>query len=621
MDINEKKFIYIKNIAKENRAKAKQAPSIEVRDLVVDFGETLAIDNINFTINKGELVTLLGPSGCGKTTTLNALAGLLTPTSGDIFFNGYNITKHSPQRRKLGLVFQNYALYPHMNVYKNISFPLSNDQQWKNKIKHRNLKINHEIFKIKLGDMTTKEELASLNVKFERISRVQKEVHLFYQSLIADYKKEIIILQNETKHIDLWKQSQLSLAHKNALKSYEKFNELYKNKEITSIEFKAKKIEIRDNVSQKIKSVTIEHKNKMTKHKEIIHNAKITWNDKEKDSLLSTMIKEARLEYKDKEALKFKLNTIRNHYGSNKSINNYKVKDAKINIRVVPKQALQYYQNFVKYLTKKYEIKSSNMTEEMNEKKKEIKSIKAAINQAVLDVAARVGITKNLKKKPTKLSGGQQQRVAIARAIVKKPSILLLDEPLSNLDAKLRISTREWIKEIVTELGITAVFVTHDQEEAMSISDKIICMSDGLIQQVGSPMDLYLKPKNTFVAKFLGMPVMKLFNLDIKKNGDAFLENIKVATKKLVNHKNVKLGVRAEHFIERNKDAIEVKIIHLEFLGREILSTVKHKKYGLFKVFLRKKRNYKIGEKIFLGFSNQSLYFFDQNGERISNVS
>lgn len=134
-----------------------------------------------------------------------------------------------------------------------------------------------------------------------------------------------------------------------------------------------------------------------------------------------------------------------------------------------------------------------------------------------MEVAKRVEITKILQKKPTRLSGGQQQRVSIARAIVKKPDILLMDEPLSNLDAKLRISTRQWIRQIQQSLKITTVFVTHDQEEAMSISDIVICMDFGKVKQIGSPIELYNKPNNLFVAKFLGMPEMGLFPATFEK--------------------------------------------------------------------------------------------------------
>jgi multiple sugar transport system ATP-binding protein len=117
----------ILKFGQQRKEQQDQVPAIEFKNLVVDFGETKAVDNLSLKIEEGKLITLLGPSGCGKTTTLNAIAGLLRPTSGKILFKGKDVTKYSPQRRKLGLVFQNYALYPHMTVYKNIAYPLQND--------------------------------------------------------------------------------------------------------------------------------------------------------------------------------------------------------------------------------------------------------------------------------------------------------------------------------------------------------------------------------------------------------------------------------------------------------------------------------------------------------------
>ncbi|SYV93779.1 maltodextrin ABC transporter ATP-binding protein, partial [Mycoplasmoides gallisepticum] len=125
--------IQIDNYQNKHQEYAKhknETPAIIINNLVVDFGETLALDNVSFEVKKGKLVTFLGPSGCGKTTTLNAIAGLLTPTSGQILFSGYDVTDKSPKDRKLGLVFQNYALYPHLTVYENIAFPLYNDEAW-----------------------------------------------------------------------------------------------------------------------------------------------------------------------------------------------------------------------------------------------------------------------------------------------------------------------------------------------------------------------------------------------------------------------------------------------------------------------------------------------------------
>ena len=235
--------------------------------------EVYAVNNLDTVIPSGKLVGLLGPSGCGKSTTLYMIAGLLNPTSGKIMFGDEDVTKLSADKRGIGLVFQNYALYPHMTVRQNIMFPLEN------------LRIKRE----------------------EAVIRVE-------------------------------------------------------------------------------------------------------------------------------------------------------------------------------------------------------------------EMAELVGIKELLDRKPGQLSGGQQQRVAIARALVKKPRVLLLDEPLSNLDARLRLQMREEIKRIQRETGITTIFVTHDQEEAMSISDEIIVLNFGVEQQKGEPQSVYYNPKNLFVAKFLGNPPINIVRGEIKSN-------------------------------------------------------------------------------------------------------
>lgn len=142
----------------------KSQSAIEFKNIVVDFGESIAIDNINLTVKKKELVTLLGPSGCGKTTSLSVIAGLIAPTSGQVLFNGYDVTKKPPQQRKLGLVFQNYALYPHMSVFENIVFPLYSDTSWREAIFEKNTWAQHDINCLILkANGATSEELAELN--------------------------------------------------------------------------------------------------------------------------------------------------------------------------------------------------------------------------------------------------------------------------------------------------------------------------------------------------------------------------------------------------------------------------------------------------------------------------
>ena len=178
-------------------------------------------------------------------------------------------------------------------------------------------------------------------------------------------------------------------------------------------------------------------------------------------------------------------------------------------------------------------------------------------------------------RKPSELSGGQQQRVAIARALVKMPDVLLLDEPLSNLDARLRLQTREEIRRIQKETGITTIFVTHDQEEAMSISDMIVVMRDGVIQQVGKPQDVYDNPTNLFVAKFLGTPPINVFNGEVK-SGKLYIGNEEVLDVIGVPNQPVTVGVRPEGFIPAEDGAMTCNLSNLEIMGRDASVVATH---------------------------------------------
>lgn len=290
--------------------------------------EVVAVNDFTFTIPDGKLIGLLGPSGCGKSTTLYMISGLQKPSSGKIYFGEDDVTELSTEKRGIGLVFQNYALYPHLTVKQNILFPLQN----------------------------------------------------------------------------------------------------------------------------------LKGKDKMSKEK---------------------MLEQA------------------------------------------------YY------------------------------------------AAKLVQIEELMDRKPSELSGGQQQRVAIARALVKMPRVLLLDEPLSNLDARLRLQTREEIRRIQKETGITTVFVTHDQEEAMSISDMIVVMKQGVVQQIGKPQEVYDSPANLFVAKFLGTPPINVFAGRIEK-GKLYIGEDAVLSVQGVEDQEVVVGVRPEGFIPDAEGALQCKPSNVEVMGRDV---------------------------------------------------
>ncbi|MCR4618161.1 MAG: ABC transporter ATP-binding protein [Lachnospiraceae bacterium] len=314
--------VVLKNLTKRFPSRDKKHPE-----------DVIAVNNFDFTIPDGKLIGLLGPSGCGKSTTLNLISGLEKPTRGQIFFGEDDVTKLPAENRGIGLVFQNYALYPHLTVRQNILFPLQN---------------------LKGKDKMTKQEMET-----------------------------------------------------------------------------------------------------------------------------------------------------------------------------------------------------------------------AAIGAAKL-----VQIDNLMQRKPAELSGGQQQRVAIARALVKMPKVLLLDEPLSNLDARLRLQTREEIRRIQKETKITTIFVTHDQEEAMSICDQIVVMKDGVVHQIGAPQEVYDNPKNLFVAKFLGTPPINVFEGNVK-GGKLFIGKEEIMDTPDLKDGEVYITIRPEGFKHDSEGVLSLELERIEVMGRDI-SVIAH---------------------------------------------
>lgn len=205
-----------------------------------------------------------------------------------------------------------------------------------------------------------------------------------------------------------------------------------------------------------------------------------------------------------------------------------------------------------------------------------------------------------LDRRPAELSGGQRQRVAIGRAIVRTPKLFLFDEPLSNLDAALRVATRIEIARLHRELGATMIYVTHDQVEAMTLADRIVVLRSGVVEQVGAPMDLYNDPSNTFVAGFIGSPRMNFLK------GEALGEQVST------------LGVRPEHLaIERNAGAIAGSVSHVEKLGGETLVYVNTEPHGLLTVRLFGEHHFSVDEAVGLTPDPARVFRFDSEGRRI----
>ncbi len=252
----------------------------------------------------------------------------------------------------------------------------------------------------------------------------------------------------------------------------------------------------------------------------------------------------------------------------------------------------------------------------------EIKKInKKERNEQAKKMAELVHIENYLDRKPRELSGGQQQRVAIARALIKNPRLLLLDEPLSNLDARLRLEMREEIRRIQQETGVTTIFVTHDQEEAMSISDKIVLMKDGKLQQLDSPQELYDDPHNEFVASFLGNPPINKLNGVINQDGNFVLETgdiIKINNPQAKVGEKVVLGIRPEAImLNQEEHDMTATIVQRYTMGKEELAFVKVGNSEI-RVYLSNDYTYKVGEQVNIKLRNKGIFLFDQQtGARI----
>ncbi len=247
-----------------------------------------------------------------------------------------------------------------------------------------------------------------------------------------------------------------------------------------------------------------------------------------------------------------------------------------------------------------------SVAENMGFALKVAKTDKAEINRRVNEAAKILSLTDYLDRKPRHLSGGQRQRVAMGRAIVRDPQVFLFDEPLSNLDAKLRIQMRTEIKELHQRLKTTTVYVTHDQIEAMTLADRIVVMQDGRIEQIGTPLELYDNPANEFVATFIGAPSMNLLSGDLAggkvKVGDQHFGGPKGAGK-------VKLGVRPEH-LSLSPDGLSMEVKVVEPTGSETMVFLRFEGQDVTVVF-KDRHNFRPGETIQLTPDPNCIHLFD----------
>ena len=589
-------------------------PSKHIRD-------TVAVNDLDIVIPDGKLVGLLGPSGCGKSTTLYMIAGLLNPTSGEIWFGDEEVTNLSPEKRGIGLVFQNYALYPHMTIYKNVEFPLTN------------LKVEVPLVEFFDFDINISFDLNEKDVYkgiISSISTLIKKLAIYHSSIkfelnLKDSDKALL------EKLEVLKDKMLT--DKTLKEEYNVLNEEINNKKLHGV----LKVNVKLlNISKKIYESFKENLSRIKEY--------VLLNES------STLSSEALFD----STIRFEINGIKNE-DLIPVLNNAQL-DEKELLRLRSEK-------FIKYLFKTLKVQNMDLKIYFNEEKtilsgffkvkhatkmvldNLIKSISDGLNVAnlkdertvaysyrklnklerkeiVYEVAKLVQIDEYLQRKPSQLSGGQQQRVAIARALVKRPKVLLLDEPLSNLDARLRLQTREEIKRIQKNTGITTVFVTHDQEEAMSISDEIVVMKLGEEQQKDKPQEVYNNPKNLFVAQFLGTPPINVFEGYIKDNGIYIGDDLIYKSAKKLEDKKVYVAIRPEGFNlhdDKSSEKLTCDAEIIEVLGRD-LSVVCKSEYCLkpsFKVIINSENDVKLG-KIKLKVKENKMFVFDhQTQERI----
>ncbi len=488
-----------------------------------------AVFDFNLEIKDQEFIVFVGPSGCGKSTTLRMVAGLEAITSGELYLDGVLINNMEPKDRNIAMVFQNYALYPHMSVYGNMAFAL--------KLR----KVLCPVYE----DVTEVQELKEQNI-----------------NLIKEAKALRKRAEKKNEEKDLLEQ--VSKKYDEIIRNDDKIKELLKKHQFIGV------------YEEKIKDL----------------NSQISALNKEIAKYQKFLTKKDL----DEETVKTLNDAIAQ----------------KTNQLVEAKKQLDYYQNNQVPVFKSRRLTRYEIDIEINKAAK------------ILDLEPY------LLRKPSALSGGQRQRVALGRAIVRNPKVFLMDEPLSNLDAKLRVQTRSEIINLHKRVHATTIYVTHDQTEAMTMADRIVVMKDGYIQQIDSPEVLYEDPANTFVAGFIGNPAMNFLEgsfdgkcIALKANGDAESVTIKVnpAQAKLLadyKGKEIIVGVRPEKIAikgdnELNKDANYFDIVcsFRELLGYEfvVYTTLSGQKL-LIKVGNKQKIN--SGDKLTVGFNPESLYFFDK---------
>jgi len=242
---------------------------------------------------------------------------------------------------------------------------------------------------------------------------------------------------------------------------------------------------------------------------------------------------------------------------------------------------------------------------------------KDEIDRRVKEAAEILGITDQLYKRPKQLSGGQRQRVALGRAIVRQPAVFLMDEPLSNLDAKLRVKMRVELRRIHERIGATTIYVTHDQVEAMTLADRIAVMNKGVLQQFAPPSECYSKPSNTFVATFIGSPAMNLISVTIMEKDGAMYGGVSEAIRELgLWGKDLTFGIRPEdiRILKEPKDGtFEARVYGAELLGDRVIAYFRMGDIE-FTAQVSSEESIAINERVYIDFTSERVHLFGKDG-------
>ena len=581
--------------------KIKNLTKIFPGDPKKNIRDTIAVHNMDFVVPDGKLVGLLGPSGCGKSTTLYMISGLQSPSSGEVWFGDQEVTNLSPEKRGIGLVFQNYALYPHMTIYKNIEFPLTNlkvevplvtrfkfDIDWKYKFnanKDDKEELDKALDVLAKRSGLQKKEFNFTSVVEDGIYRLHTTFFNISEAFVSTFKTNIVKivdfeLVNEEKvqtsdalfdtnvKAVVGKVDPLSILKVtvNAILPKDFTNGLIDetiNKFKTTVAPFAKAYSIAIIKTQRGYELLAYCKNllqsKLDEFKATVDTLGFASYDVSVDDLVANEITKGIKKY---------LKTVKVAYSDYKLFFDNGI--VRLHIRLL-KASIEKADEVLEYLTENYEL---TCVEKVTTDAIAHRALTAFERRDIVyETAKLVQVDEYLERRPSQLSGGQQQRVAIARALVKKPKVLLLDEPLSNLDARLRLQTREEIRRIQTTTGITTVFVTHDQEEAMSISDEIVVMKLGVMQQKAAPQEVYNNPANLFVAQFLGTPPINVFEGSVKGKKVMIGDDVIYEAKKDLGDKPVYVAIRPEGFqIAKadDKNVLHADMEMVQVLGRDI---------------------------------------------------